>query len=58
MKRRHLLLGLGIIVVLAALVIIIPKLACNRNGGHELTIASIIPLTGTAAEFGGYNREA
>jgi len=58
MKRVHVLCVTGITSI-AILFAILSIQACQKNPApKETVIASIIPLTGPAAEFGGYNLKA
>lgn len=59
MNKRMAILAGALIVVLASIIVILKHKSPQRDSAEqELIISSIIPLTGTAAEFGGYHREA
>ena len=57
MSKRTAILGLTVIVAVAATLVVLlrPK---ERTSKQDIYIASIIPLTGPAAEFGPYNLQA
>lgn len=57
---RRIIAPIGIVLVIIGLLVAALwwKDDAPTDGQRELVIASIIPLTGAGAEFGGYNREA
>lgn len=58
MKRRSLIIVGAVLVALIVLGVFVVKRRQRTASGNEIVVASVIPLTGPAAEFGGYNREA
>jgi branched-chain amino acid transport system substrate-binding protein len=58
MKKMTWVAGVVLLAVVVALGIYLYKKGPSQQAGGEILIASIVPLTGPGAEFGGYNREA
>jgi len=57
-KKRLWVAGIVVLAGLIVLGVYLYKKDTRLQLNNEVVIASIVPLTGPAAEFGGYNREA